>query len=288
MTIAAALARAAARLRRAGVETPELDAELLLAAALGRNRSFVLAHPEDELARDVLATFRRAVRRRARREPLPYLLGRWEWLGMELHVTPAVLIPRPETEILVEALAARLKGAVRILEVGTGSGCIAIGLARLLPEARVVALEPSAAALAVAIENAANLAVGERIAFVNAPFPAGARGWGRFDAIAANPPYIPSAEVATLPPEVRDYEPREAVDGGPDGLEVLRALVAEGPALLAAGGWLATEVALGQAEAVVALLQADDRWEGIEVVPDLARIPRVVLARRREIPEEAG
>ncbi|MBI3911070.1 MAG: peptide chain release factor N(5)-glutamine methyltransferase [Armatimonadetes bacterium] len=279
-----ALKRAAARLRRAGVDTPELDAELLLAHVLGRERSFLFAHPDLALDGAARSNYAAVVRRRAAREPLPYLLGRWEFMGMSFLVTPAVLIPRPETEVLVEALAGRLvpnESGMRILDIGAGSGCVAIGLVSLLPEAKVVALEPSQAALGVARRNAAALGYAARIEFVAGIFPEDARHVGLFDALAANPPYIPSAEVAALQPEIRDYEPREAVDGGPDGLAVLRPLATEGPDMLVPGGWLATEVALGQAERVVQLLQAEGRWEAITTVPDLAGIPRVVLARRR-------
>ena len=177
---------------------------------------------------------------------------------------------------------------LHLLDVGTGSGCVAIGLAHLLPRATVVAVEPSGAALAVARENAAALGVAARIEWINAPFPeAVAERAGEFDAVVSNPPYIPEGEVTALQPEVRDWEPREALTAGPDGLELIRALAAQAPRFLRRDGgqgpgFLAMEVALGQAERVLALLRAAGEYAEVDAVPDLAGIPRVCIARLRE------
>jgi len=280
-TLREALAAAIPVLEAAGVETPRLDAELLLAHALGKSRTYLFAHPHAALPAPLETAFRLLVDRRCAREPLPYLLGTWEFMGLPFRVAPGVLIPRPETELLVEAVSASVRERARVLDVGVGSGCISISLARLLPRAEVVGLEPSGAALQVARANAGELGVAERVRFVQGSFPEAARPLGRFDAVASNPPYIPSAEVERLPPELRLYEPRLALDGGPDGLQVLRALATESPALLNPEGLLAVEVAKGQAGTVVSLLAGNEAWEQPEVLADLAGIPRVVLARRR-------
>jgi release factor glutamine methyltransferase len=270
---------AARRMRAAGVETPALDADLLLGLVLERDRAWLHAHPEAPVGGEEAARFEEAVARRAAREPLPYLLGAWEFLGMRFRVTPVALIPRPETETLVERAAERLPANARVLEVGAGSGCVSAGLARLLPEAEVLALEPSPAAALLARENVAALGFGERVRVIEAAFPAGARRLGVFDGVVSNPPYVPTAEIERLQPEVRLYEPRAALDGGPDGLRLLRALAGEAPALLRPGGLLAVEVGAGQAEAVLALLGRDP-WREAQSFRDLAGAARVVVARK--------
>ncbi|HTE20668.1 MAG TPA: peptide chain release factor N(5)-glutamine methyltransferase [Armatimonadota bacterium] len=278
-TLRDALTAAVPLLQAAGVETPQLDAQLLLAHVLGRDRTYLYAHLHDALPDELQQAFETLVRRRTAREPLPYLLGRWEWMGMSFRVTPAVLIPRPETEVLVEAVAERLPQDARVLDVGAGSGCISIGLARLLAEARITALERSVDAADVARENAEALGVGAQVSVVRGSFPEDAPA-GPLDAVVSNPPYIPSDDVDRLPPELRCHEPRGALDGGPDGLHLLRALASESPALLRDGGLLAVEVAQGQAERVTELLRAEGQWEEPESVRDLSGIARVVLARK--------
>jgi release factor glutamine methyltransferase len=291
-TVRSALQTAIRALEAAGVDTPHLDAELLLAHALGTDRLALFAHPERVLSAEESARFEAALQRRLSREPLPYITGTREFLGLTFRVTAAVLIPRPETELLVETVAERLSAAAgreypfRLLDVGTGSGCIAIGLAHLLPHATVVAVEPSSAALAVARENAAAVGVLERMEWLCASFlEAVADRAGEFDAVVSNPPYIPEPDLAALQPEVRDWEPRQALTGGPDGLDLIRALAAHAPRLLrpvgsgSASGLLALEMALGQAERVVALLQATSQYASAEILPDLAGILRVCLAQ---------
>ena len=276
-TIRSALTCAMEELRVARVETPQLDAELLLAHTLGVTRTYLAAHLPDSLSPEHAAAFAELVARREAREPLPYLLGRWEFLGLSFEVSPTVLIPRPETEGLVEAVAARVRPNARVLDVGTGSGCIAIGLAHLRPDLAVTALEISPEAAAVARRNAAALEVSDRVRVVEGAFPETALP-GPFAAVVSNPPYIPTAMEKTLAPELRLYEPRGALDGGADGLTVLRALATRAGGLLEPGGLLAMEIGAGQEEQVLALLGEAGGWEGVEVLPDLAGIPRVVLA----------
>jgi len=281
MTIREALAAAIPRLASAGVETARLDAELLLAHVLQQGRTHLFAHPEADLTIEVTQAYEALLQRREAREPLPYLLGTWEFLGMPFRVAPGVLIPRPETETLVEAVAERLPPGARILDVGAGSGCICAGLARLLPDATILGLEPSPEAIEIARQNIESLGFGDRVTLFAGRFPEDAIHLGALDALVSNPPYIPSAEIDTLAPELRCYEPRGALDGGPDGLEVLGPLTREGALLVKSGGLFAVEVALDQAEQVCVLLRSADAWTEPETVPDLAGIPRVVLARRR-------
>jgi release factor glutamine methyltransferase len=278
-------------LEAASIDSPRLDAELLLAHVLSATRTTLFAYPERLLTEAEAVAYSTALHRRERREPLPYITGVREFLGLTFRVTPAVLIPRPETEVLVETVAARLTAGwgrehpFRVLDVGTGSGCIAIGLAHLLPQATIVAVEPSPDALAVAQENVAALGVTDRLEWLAAPFPETLAGRAdEFHAVVSNPPYIPAAEIGALQPEVRDWEPRGALSGGPDGLELIRALVEHAPRLLRrpAGGeaapLLALEVAMGQAERVLQLVRVDERYCEVEAVADLAGLPRVCLA----------
>lgn len=281
MTIREALTNAIPRLTAAGVETPRWDAELLLAHVLERGRTHLIAHPEAALSTEQSSAFEAVIRRREAREPLPYLLGTWEFLGMPFRVGPGVLIPRPETETLVEAVAERLEPGARVLDVGAGSGCISIGLAKLLPDAEVLGLEPSLEALGIAQQNVADLGFTGRVRLLQGRFPEDAAGLGPLDALVSNPPYIPSAEVDALEPELRRYEPRGALDGGADGLDVLGPLTRDGAALVRPGGLFAVEVARDQADQVCALLRSAGSWESIESVADLAGIPRVVLARKK-------
>lgn len=280
LTVRESLARAVAHLEAAGVDTPRLDAELLLAHALGRNRTWLAAHLPDPLPAAPGAALEALLARRAAREPLPYLLGEWEWLGLPFRVTPAVLIPRPETETLVEEAARHLPPGARLLDVGAGSGCVAVGLARLVPGSRITALEPSPTAAAVARENATRHGDG-RVVIVEATLAGHlAAAPEPYDGVVSNPPYIPTGDLEGLAPEVRDHEPRLALDGGPDGLMVLRELAAAGPRLLRPGGLLAVEVGAGQAPAVQALLQTAGHWETPTVSHDLAGIERVVITFR--------
>jgi release factor glutamine methyltransferase len=271
MTLRDALTEASATITRR-------DAETMLAHLLERDRAWLLAHPEDELSAAQLDAFAAMVKRRGAREPLQYITGVQEFFGFSLRVTPATLIPRPETEHLVEAVlawAAAQPPELKVIDVGTGSGAIAIALAKGLPKAEVVASDVSTAALAVARANAERL--GARVRFVESDLLAAFAEYPLFDVIAANPPYVPDVDGALLQAEVRDHEPRVALFGGADGLELYRRLIPQAHAALRAGGLLAMELGFGQSEPLAALLAG---WKGVRFVEDYAGIPRIVLAER--------
>jgi len=249
----------------------------LLAATLGLDRVGLYVNFERPLQADELAAYRERVRRRAGREPLAYILGQAEFWSLPLKVTPEVLIPRPETELLVEEALPRLSGRQQVLDVGTGSGALAIALAHERQELLVTAIDVSPAALAVAADNARSNGVAERIRF--AQHDLGQLPPGPFDLVVANPPYVPSGELAALMPEVRDFEPQLALDGGIDGLDAYRALARQAGAVLTAAGWLLVEVGSGQAPAVQELFAGAGLKE-ILVSRDLAGIERVVGGRR--------
>lgn len=260
-----------------GIDSPRLDAELLLADTLNLDRVGLYVNFERPLSNEELAAFRERVKRRASREPLAYILGMTEFWSLPLKVTPDVLIPRPDTELLVEEALSRLSGPARVLDVGTGSGALAVALAHERPACTVTAIDVSAAALAVAAENAGSNGVGERIHFVQQDLqklPA-----GPFDLLVSNPPYVPRGDLATLMPEVRDFEPQLALDGGSDGLDAYRALARQADAVLAPEGWLLVEVGIDQAAAVQELF-AGAGLSAIFASRDLAGIERVVGGRK--------
>jgi release factor glutamine methyltransferase len=268
-----ALGAATSALEAAGVETPRLDAELLLAEASGRDRARLAADSETGVDPVAARRFGEMVRRRIRREPVAYILGRRSFRGIELAVDPRALIPRPETELLVEvALELRPR---RVLDVGTGSGAVALAVADELPEAEVVATDTSAPALELARGNAARLGLAERVAFEHASLPAGG---GEFDLLVANLPYVSEADYRTLQPEIARYEPREALVAGPTGLEAIEGLLEELAARSVAAGALALEVGAGQAGAVAGLMRRAG-FEAVEARRDLAGIGRVVIGK---------
>lgn len=279
MTLREAMAAALTRL--AG--DPELrsssqqDAEYLLLHRLQISRAALRAHPLRELTAEELAGYEADVARRLRHEPIQYITGEQEFYGLRLRVTPTVLIPRPETEHLVEAVAARLAGAVRILDVGTGSGAIALALAKELPEAIVTAVDLSPAALAVARSNASALGFAKRVRFLESDLLEAIDG-EKFDAVVSNPPYVPEGDRAGLAAQVREFEPGMALFGGNSGLDVYRRLIPQAYESLEVGGLLAMEIGFGQREAVAGLL---DGWREIEFVDDLQGIARVVMAIKR-------
>lgn len=267
------------RLTVAGVETPRLEAQLLLAQALGITRAAVVAGIYREPTERQHAEFERLVQARERRVPFAYLRGTQEFFGLTFRVGPEVLIPRPETEMLVEFALEKQEGAPgRVADVGTGSGCILTSLLANAPQAQGVGFDLSAGALDIARDNAQRNGVANRIRLVQGDLLTGAGG-ACFDVIVSNPPYIPSAEIADLAPEVRDGEPRLALDGGADGLECYRRLAEQGLWALRPGGWMAVEVGMGQAPAVAALWQAAG-WVEICIRQDLAGIERVVCGRK--------
>jgi release factor glutamine methyltransferase len=275
-----ALAGASDALAAVGVDSPRLDAEVLLSEASGWERARLVAEPEAGVPAGAGRKFAEMVRRRLRREPVAYILGRRGFRSIELAVDPRVLIPRPETELLVE-LALELRPE-RVLDVGTGSGAIALAIADELPGCEVVATDTSAAALEVARGNAELLGLAKRVRFVEGALPDGETGWvggegtEAFDLVVANLPYVAESEWADLDPEVTQWEPREALLAGPDGLDVLRATI---PAVAMAAPALALEIGIGQAPAVNELLLGVGFSE-VETRPDLAGISRLVWGRR--------
>ena len=280
----ALLHAAAQRLAAAGVESAELDAGLLLEHATAMPRLRRMALGDDAVAAEAARRFEDLVTRRAAREPLQHIVGTTSFLGMELDVDGRVLVPRPETEQLVLQASACIAGMAtpRILDLGTGSGCIALALARMHPGAEVVAMDVSEAALEVAQGNARRSGLEGRVRWL--PGDAfGIKGWagaglGVFDVVVSNPPYIPSGEIEGLEPEVRGHDPRLALDGGVDGLGPYRSLAAHAWKGLAAGGWLALEFGDGQGEALVSLFGGSP-WEGARLGKDLSGRDRVLIVR---------
>jgi release factor glutamine methyltransferase len=266
-----ALGGATDALAAAGVETPRLDAELLLVDATGWDRARLAAEPEAGVPADAGRKFAEMVRRRLRREPVAYILGRKGFRHIELAVDRRVLIPRPETELLVE-LALELRPR-RALDMGTGSGAIALAIADELPDCGLIASDTSAAALEVARANAKRLGLAGRIEMIEAMLPPDP---GSLDLILANLPYVGESDWRELEPEVTDWEPRQALLAGPDGLDVIRAAI---PVAATAAPALALEVGAGQAPAVAELLY-EAGFAQIETRPDLAGIPRVVWGEK--------
>lgn len=284
-TVADARAWAVEELKRAGSGSPSMSADLLLASVLGCDRVRIISHPEQILPGETWTLFTELVFRHAKGEPLQYLTGEREFFGLSFQVKPGVLIPRPETEILVEkAINLILRHPSQrplFLDVGTGSGCIAVSVAHEAPRSAGCAVDFSPAALTIARANVIRHRVGDRILLVQAnlfdcfpPVP-------RFDFIFCNPPYIPLEDCDTLAPEVRDYEPHLALFGGESGMEFYRKLAPESSRRLLAGGYLLLEAGAGQADAIKALVEA----EGLVVetiLGDLQGIPRCVVARKTQ------
>ena len=286
MTVAETLAKAEQFLASKRVSEAGANAEFILAHVLGCRRPELRVRGERPLTPQEERHAWHLLHERGGRQPLAYVLGTQEFMGLELEVNPSVLIPRPETEELVQAvvlLASRIPrgaSALQVLDIGTGSGCVSVALAHLLPEAQIVATDISAGALALAEKNARRHQLGRRIRFLQADLFSAAGGARRAwaDIAVSNPPYIPSAEVARLEPEVL-REPRLALDGGKDGLEAIRAIVAEAPVDLKAGGFLALEIGHDQGPAVRRLLEKAG-FKDIELRKDAQGIERIVLARR--------
>ena len=282
-TVGETRAWALGELKRAGIDAPALTADLLTGFALGWDRVRILSHPEQEIDDAARELVRDLVRRRAGGEPLQYLTGEQEFYGLAFRVTPAVLVPRPETEFLVEQAIAlmrrRASAGVRFADIGTGSGCIAVSVARHVPGALGWAVDISAAALAVARENARRHGVADRIRFVRSDFLACFPEKPCVDFVLCNPPYVALDDYDSLPPEVKNHEPHEALFGGPTGMDPVRRLVPEAAARLAAGGSLLLEAGAGQAEEIARLMEN----EGLSlhpVVNDLQGIPRCLIGTR--------
>jgi release factor glutamine methyltransferase len=276
-SIADVLKEATQILQNAGVPEARREAGSLLSFVIGKDRTFLIAHAEAEV--NDVDRFQEAVERRAAGEPLQYITGTQDFFGREFRVTRDVLIPRPETELLVEAALEVDKDANLICDVGTGSGCIALTLLCELNHARAVALDKSPAALEVAKFNAQELGVADRAEFVVSDC-FDSINKREFDLIVSNPPYVSASVVEGLQREVRDHEPLIALSPGPDGLSIIRRLIQESPRFLKQSGHLIMEIGFDQGEAVQKLIDASV-WELLEVRPDLQCIPRIVLLRKR-------
>ena len=282
ISIAQAIQDASRVLRQSGVPEARREAGSLLVHVSGKDRTFLISHAEALLTAAEWEHYEEVVQRRASGEPLQYITGTQDFFGLEFIVTPAVLIPRPETELLVESALDLLQSqtAPQICDVGTGSGCIAVALVHQLSQARAVALDISAAALQVAQKNAERHKVANRITFLESDCFAAVPTNTVFDLIASNPPYVSANALAGLQREVRDHEPSVALSPGPDGLSVIRRLLTDAPAFLQSQGYLVLEIGFDQGEAISRLVAAET-WNLIDIRPDLQGIPRIVLLQRR-------
>jgi|ERR1051326_3245448 release factor glutamine methyltransferase len=278
-SIAEVIREATPILQDAGVPEARREAGSLLSFVIEKDRTFLISHAEDELDDLRVDQFREVVERRAAGEPLQYITGVQDFFGREFRVTPDVLIPRPETELLVEAALEVDRAASLICDVGTGSGCIAITLLCELENARAIAVDKSVAALEIAKFNAEKLSVAERAEFVVSDC-FDSLDSREFDLIVSNPPYVSAGVLAGLQREVRDHEPLVALSPGPDGLSIIRRLIHEAPGFLKQHGHLVMEIGFDQGEAVQQLIDASV-WELLGVRPDLQCIPRIVVLRKR-------
>jgi release factor glutamine methyltransferase len=277
-----ALTSAVEKLEAADVGSPRLNAETLLMFVLGVNRAYLYAHPERELTLGERIRYDEVISHRARGVPAQYITGHQEFWGLDFVVSPAVLIPRPETEHLVETVLelARDIPAPHIGDVGTGSGCIALALAHELKGAEVLGVELSADALEIARANAARLQLDGRVEFLQSNVLEAMGGVQDFDFVVSNPPYVGLNEADKVQRSVFEFEPRMAVFAGENGLDVIRPLIEQALVALKPGGWLAMEIGYSMRDMVLGLLDPT-MWDDIRVVPDLQGIPRVLAARKR-------
>jgi release factor glutamine methyltransferase len=282
VTLRDALSSAISRLTAANVPSPRMNAELLLMFTLGCDRAYFHAHPERKLSQDEQNRYDQALSERERGMPAQYITGHQEFWGMDLIVTPAVLIPRPETEHVIETVLARVgrtpspADLLRIVDVGTGSGCIALALSKELPNAEIHAADISRSALEVARANAARHQLETRIEFRETDLLKGFDP-GSFDFVVSNPPYVGESEADHVQLEVRKHEPRNAVFAGETGLEVIERLIPQARESLKSGGWLVMEISGTIANRVRGLLGG---WNEVEITNDLQGIPRVASALR--------
>lgn len=277
-SVSASLAWAREALTQFGIANPTVNAEWMLEDLIGLSRAELYLNRLQELSESQRDKLQKWVKERSSGKPLQYLLGHTHFYGVDLEVSAGVFIPRPETETLVEAVLREIASSkadkVRLLDLGTGSGAIAVALAVSAPQTEVVATEVSEVVLHTARKNAERNGVADRIRFEACDlFPSEA---GAFDAVVSNPPYIPSGDIPKLATEVRDFEPREALDGGPDGIGFIRRIISEVKGCLVSGGLLALEVGAGQAERVVTLMR-EEGFESLAVEKDLYGVERVVL-----------
>jgi len=287
VTISEIIATAAARLAAHKIENSRLDAEVLLGHVLNRDRAWLIAHYPDQISDSEMQYYEHLVERRAVREPLQYITAKQEFWGLDFLVTPDVLIPRPETELVVENARSLLRDALRpvVIDLCTGSGCIAICLARELTTARIFATDRSAEALTVARTNANHHGVEQRIRFIEGDLfgPLNVADMdGSVSVITANPPYVPIGDMAGLQPEVRDFEPELALLAGPEGTEVAGRIISEAPRYLRSGGSLVMEFGMGQAGVLRGMADRTGAYSTIDVLKDLAGIDRVLVAAKKQ------
>jgi release factor glutamine methyltransferase len=280
-SIAESLKRAERMLASSGIADPRREAVSLLTAAAGKDKTFIYAHGEYELTGDEERLFDSHLQRRAGREPLQYIAGIQEFYGLEFEVTPDVLIPRAETEMVVERALELVDahGFTSFCEVGIGSGCIAVSILHNADGCHAVGLDISPAAIRVAGRNAKKHGVDDRLKLFESDVFAGLSGQS-FDLILSNPPYVPLPDMSGLQAEVRDHEPRVALTDGADGLSIVRRIVTAAPSFLRQKGFLLLEIGFGQSEQVADMFDADI-WQSHELHPDLQGIPRLVLARTK-------
>lgn len=291
-----------------GIESPRIDAEVLLGHVLKKERIYLYVHFEEPLQPEELASYREAIKQRIQRVPVAYIIGKREFMGLSFKVTEDTLVPRPDTEILVQAAVERLKrlsGAANkqtseetdseeapaetaerhpahFADIGTGTGAICLSVLKYVPDATADTVDISAGARMVAEENAASLELTDRVTFYTGDLLAPlAEKKAFYDAILSNPPYIPDADIASLAPEVRRKEPRTALAGGPDGLAFYRRLIADSPALLADDGFLAVEVGIHQAKAVAQMATDSGNFARTEILKDYGGVERVVVAWKK-------
>lgn len=265
------------KLERAGITEAKLDARLLLEYACGTDHSTLYAHPDKEVSDEEASKYEELLSRREKREPVAYILGKWDFMGLSFNVSKDVLIPEQDTEVLVEEALRYCEDGMRVLDLCTGSGCIALSILNYTNDTNAVCTDISEDALVVAQNNAKSLGFTDRAEFIKTDlFPD--EGTGKFDVIVSNPPYIETAVIDTLAPEVKDYEPMLALDGSSDGLAFYRRIVSKAGEYLFSSGYLIMEIGYDQAEAVKALLTENGKYHDIEVIKDYAGNDRVVRA----------
>ena len=279
-------------LKKRDVEQPRLEAELLLGHTLGKSRLELYLSYNSPLEQAEVDRYRELIRQRAEHKPIQYILGETEFYGLKIKLNSNVLIPRPETELLPEKIIGLVNensilftGEIVIFDIGTGSGCIAVALAKKLAGVQIFASDISKEALKIARENAKANGVSSKIKFLEGDLEHAFIGHGipQADIVVSNPPYVSEKEMLELPPEVKDYEPLQALNGGVDGLDQIKRLIAAGPKLLKPGGWLFLEIGWKQSENVGRLLDLNGEYEEIDFFPDYHDIDRIARARRKKM-----
>ncbi len=272
---------AVGKLRKCNTETPRLDAEVLLAYAMGKDRLQLYLAMEETVDAERELSYRILIEKRSAHVPISYLTGHKEFMSLDFTVNESVLIPRPETEILVEAVCKLGEPGSRVLELGTGSGAIAVSLAKYNPDWHILATDLSMEALLVARGNARCHGVIDRISFLQGDLFDALSSQGEFDWVVSNPPYIPAEDMENLPAGVRDYEPLLALDGGRDGLDVIRRIISEAHEMLKPGGRLAIEMGYGQSNDVQGIADKIGEYSHYSMIKDYSGIPRIFCCQRR-------